>query len=148
MKHLLLMLVCAGGLAVAGCGSDSADSDDDGDDADQDGDDADDDGDGAEELVVDAEAEECKAGDSPTYDNFAKAFVMTSCLTCHTSSKTTLTERLQAPLDINFDTQDEIKAKAHDAYHEVVVEKSMPVGGGVEQTDRDKFGIWLRCDAP
>ena len=141
MKQLLLILLCGGGLSVAACGSDEGD----GDEADEESEEGD--GDEGEELVVDPAAEACKASDAPTYEGFAREFVMTSCLTCHSAS-TEGPARLMAPAGLDFDMLDEIKDEADEVYHEVVVEKAMPVGGGIEQADRDKFGVWLSCGTP
>jgi uncharacterized membrane protein len=130
MKHLLIMLVCAGGLAVAGCGGDS-------------------DGESEEGagFVEDPEAEACKASDAPTYDNFAQDFVSTNCLGCHSSTKMGAA-RLDAPADLNFDTVEELRDNAPAVYTQVVVDKTMPEVLHPSDADREKLGVWLSCGAP
>jgi uncharacterized membrane protein len=134
MKHLFLSLLCASTLLAASCGSDSKCAD-----AKCGGGDGDGDGDGD----ID-----CDAADAPTYENYGREFVANHCLTCHSAEKEG-TFRLGAPVGVDFDTVEEIRADS-DAVHELtVVKKTMPFGtSSLTDEERQEFGAWLDCGAP
>jgi uncharacterized membrane protein len=131
MTKTIPTFLCAAALLVASCGEDAkCDSE------------ADAKCGGDEEQV-----DPCEADDAPTYDNFTQAFVSTYCLTCHSETKEGA-DRLSAPLGLNFDQVEDLRAHADEIHDVVVYRKTMPVGGGPSDGERERLGVWLDCGAP
>jgi uncharacterized membrane protein len=53
----------------------------------------------------------CPTSNAPTYGSFGQVFFTTYCTGCHSAN---VTNRNDAPSDVNFDTEAEIKALATD----------------------------------
>jgi uncharacterized membrane protein len=90
-------------------------------------------------------ANTCAPGDPKTvsWDSFGHGFTLARCQGCHAS---TATDRRSAPPDVMFDTEDDARAVAPRIRTAVIVNKTMPPGGGVSDTDLALVGAWLDCD--
>lgn len=53
----------------------------------------------------------CPTANAPTYDSFGKQFMETYCLDCHSSKAA---NRHDAPKNLNFDTEADVKAHLDD----------------------------------
>ena len=91
----------------------------------------------------------CPTGSVLTYISFGSPFVSDNCTGCHSSALPAGTPRQNAPIDVNFDTVDDVRAwkdriylRAADGY------ATMPPAGGPSVTDRWRLGDWLACGAP
>lgn len=116
-----LALIAA--LALAGCGTDQDN--------------------GAEPPVADP----CDAS-YLRYDNFGAPFTLDWCRGCH-STAIPMTMRQKAPLDVNFDTIDDIRHWQH----QILVQATgsapkMPPAGGPATDERVLLSEWLSCGAP
>lgn len=90
--------------------------------------------------------------DQPTYDAFARSFMTTYCTGCHSVM---VTNRYDAPLDLNFDTEANLKSHADEIELEAAAgpkatNTSMPdLGGPVHEqpsaTERWTLGQYLAC---
>jgi len=92
----------------------------------------------------DADAVFCDEAPVSTWDNFGAGFMTENCRSCHMSASA---DRQDAPIDINFDDQDDalewsdrILARAAGP------DPTMPPGGGTDGDDRYLLEVWLRCD--
>jgi uncharacterized membrane protein len=82
-------------------------------------------------------------GDVPAYADVA---IFDKCSMCH-SSKLTAEERMEAPKDINFDTEAGADAKAAKAVTEVSAGDMPPRDSGIKVTDAEKQALytWALC---
>lgn len=95
----------------------------------------------------------CPDSNAPTYGSFGKDFFVTYCNECHSSSST---NRHDAPGDMNFDTEDEIKQHASDIDEEAAFgpkakNTDMPDLGTAVKTaptddERTTLGEFLACE--
>lgn len=81
------------------------------------------------------------------YDNFGSPFIVNWCRACH-SSALPPDMRQQAPLGVNFDTVEEIRAWAIRIDRTAGVGLTMPPAGGPSAAERAMLTEWLRCGAP
>lgn len=95
----------------------------------------------------------CPNGSTPTYDNFAKSFLSTYCVTCH-SAKVTDAARKGAPADHNFDKLadvelfadhiDQMAGSGPDAMN-----LTMPPSDPRPSTEeRVRLSQWVACGTP
>ena len=84
----------------------------------------------------------CPADSTLTYENFGQAFVLTNCLSCHTSREQPMLTTLTA-IQAHLDEIDQAAAAGPNA-----VNTSMPDGASVSTAERTKLGEWLACGAP
>lgn len=92
--------------------------------------------------------EGCPTDSELTYENFGAPFLLSWCNGCHSSS---LPEdsRQKAPLGIDFDTIDKVRAhSARISARGAGDAPSMPPSGGPPEADRQKLAEWLACGAP
>ena len=81
-----------------------------------------------------------------TYETFGAPFMTNWCRSCH-SSELAGFMRQDAPLDVNFDTLDEVRTQAL-AISTSVSQGTMPPEGGPSDGDRTMLLQWLACGAP
>jgi uncharacterized membrane protein len=92
-----------------------------------------------------ARSEEC-AQSALTYQTFGEAFLASWCRGCH-SRELPEDMRQLAPLAVNFNTLEEVQARAGRIEFLVVEGKTMPPAGGPSTEERALMGEWLRCGA-
>ncbi|MCB9687539.1 MAG: hypothetical protein H6738_16460 [Alphaproteobacteria bacterium] len=85
----------------------------------------------------------CDGAPVTTYDNFGAGFLTANCETCHAASAP---DRHDAPADATFDDEEQVWAWA-DAILDTATgdAPTMPPQGGVEDDDRYRLEVWLRC---
>jgi hypothetical protein len=88
---------------------------------------------------------ECKK--APGYEDFAGPFFLNWCTGCH-SSALAEGQRQDAPLGVDFDTLDGIRAHSERIVAFAVHSDAMPPAGGPSQAEREALGRWLSCGAP
>lgn len=100
---------------------------------------------GCGEPEDEAAAELCDEAPVVTWESFGAGFVTESCQPCHAS---TSPDRVGAPLDVVFDTEEDVWDQA-DRVLAVTIGPSptMPPAGGVSEDDRTLLEIWLTCDS-
>jgi hypothetical protein len=76
------------------------------------------------------------------WDNWGAGFFAGYCRTCHAAG--TL-DRHGAPESINFDTEAEARQFQDDVRRVVLENATMPVGGGVPDSDLATLDVFLRC---
>lgn len=82
--------------------------------------------------------------DSPlTYQTFGEPFVANWCRGCH-SEDLIPTMRQDAPLDVNLDTLDEVRARRKQILE---MGDQMPPNGGPSDEERVLLREWLTCGA-
>ena len=77
-----------------------------------------------------------------TWDNWGQGFVATNCTACHSADAA---DRHDAPEDLNFDTEAEVRAAKDDILRAVVQDQTEPLGGGLTAEDRANLEEWLTC---
>jgi hypothetical protein len=82
-----------------------------------------------------------------SYESFAGPFFLDWCTGCH-SSALKEGERQKAPLEINFDTLDDIRKHKDEILVLSVHNKKMPPAGGPSDEERKLLGDWFACGAP
>jgi hypothetical protein len=80
-----------------------------------------------------------------TYENFGEAILQRHCLPCH-SANVRPGQRASAPIDVNFDSWDEVLAWSDRIQARGVVDQNMPPAGGMVPSERDQLAEWLRCE--
>ena len=86
--------------------------------------------------------------DSPlTWESFGASFVWTWCTPCH-SSALTVEERQEAPVEVNFDTYEDVVAWAGRIEARSGPGGDMPPAGGPDDEERSLLVEWVRCDLP
>lgn len=81
----------------------------------------------------------------PTWDGWADGFFATWCRSCHSA---TAPDRHGAPDGTDLDTEAQALALADRIHARVVVEGTMPLGGGVVEDDLTLLDAWLACARP
>lgn len=81
-----------------------------------------------------------------SYDNFGALFIASWCRGCH-SGDVPPGMRQHAPVGIDFDTLDEVRAQALPIARTTMVLRTMPPAGGPSDTERAMLDEWLRCGA-
>lgn len=87
--------------------------------------------------------------DSPlTAENFGGPFLLTHCTGCHHSSLAEA-ERAGAPVGVDFDSLDDVRARADRIWARAADHNTdMPPAGGPMASERVDLGAWLACGAP
>ena len=79
-----------------------------------------------------------------TYESFGAGFFTQECQTCHAS---TSPNRLGAPEEVVFDTEEQILALKDRVLIRATGEApTMPPQGGVGEDDLARLEAWLRCE--
>jgi hypothetical protein len=89
----------------------------------------------------------CDSSQALDYESFGGPFFLNWCTGCH-SSKIPEGSRQEAPLDINFDSIDDIRSHGRRIVDKAVHTHKMPPAGGPTDTERELLGQWLGCGAP
>ncbi len=76
------------------------------------------------------------------WDGWANGFFATYCRSCHS---VTTAERHGAPTGVDFDTRGDAIQWAQRIRVRVLEQETMPLGGGVVQTDLEPLDRWLQC---
>ena len=83
-----------------------------------------------------------------SYESFGAPFMATWCTTCH-SSALPEAERAGAPLGVDFDSLEAIRARADRVWARAAGHNNtMPPVAGPSEDDRLLLGEWLACGAP
>lgn len=96
----------------------------------------------------------CPAEFAHTYESFGRDFFVNYCVQCHSSTRTTPTERGGAPLGYDFDTLEGIQAHAAEidaaaAAGPTRINIFMPMGAAMpSDAERDRLGEWISCGTP
>ncbi len=93
-----------------------------------------------------ARSQEC-ARSGLTYQTFGEAFLVSWCRGCH-SRELPEDMRQMAPLDVNFNTLDDVRARAGRVGFLVSGSQTMPPAGGPSMAERALMMEWLSCGAP
>jgi hypothetical protein len=88
-----------------------------------------------------------ECGEALSYESFAGPFFLDWCTGCH-SSALPEGQRQDAPLEINFDTLDDIRKHRDEIVTLSVHNKVMPPAGGPSDLERELLGKWFACGAP
>lgn len=90
----------------------------------------------------------CPPSSTYTYENFGEPFLRSQCLGCH-SADLPEGSRQQAPIDVNFNTYDEVRQWGVQIFADAADGATrMPPAGGPTAADRVALGDWLACNAP
>jgi len=93
--------------------------------------------------VDQAELDPCDTGLlSPSWAGWGDGFFRTYCSACHALNAP---DRHGAPLGVYFDSEGEVAAQAAAIRRRVLTEGTMPVGGGVPETDLQLLERYLDC---
>ncbi len=87
-------------------------------------------------------AEACET-QSAGWDGWGRGFFTKWCGACHSA---TTADRRGAPVGSNFDSWDEVWAQRARIEERVLVDESMPLGGGLSEADRAELKALLACD--
>lgn len=96
----------------------------------------------------------CPPGSTLTYTSFAKGFVDTYCVRCHSSQLAGEEARQKAPEGVDYDTHDGVRANADKIDERAAagpdsINDSMPPDGALPtEEDRRRLGEWIACGAP
>lgn len=83
-----------------------------------------------------------------TYRNFGEPFALDWCRGCH-SAEVPPGMRQKAPIDINFDTHDDVMQWRERITNRATGdEATMPPAGGPAAEERALLAEWLACGAP
>ncbi len=97
------------------------------------------DGDAVDEIDSGEPAvSDCRAD----WDSWASGFFTTYCRACHAESSP---ERFEAPLSVNLDSIDDARFWSDRIRQRVLIDQTMPVGGGVPSPELDRLEAWLDC---
>ncbi len=90
----------------------------------------------------------CPEDSELTFESFGGPFLISWCNGCHASGMPEA-ERQGAPLGIDFDDIDRIRAQAERIWARSGDHNfTMPPAGGPEDDERALLGEWLACGAP
>ena len=79
------------------------------------------------------------------YENFGAPFVINWCRGCH-SSAVPMAMRQKAPIDVNFDNLDQVRAWGDKiAIRATGMTPNMPPAGGPSRDERSLLAEWLAC---
>jgi uncharacterized membrane protein len=93
----------------------------------------------------DPDEEFCRDAPLLTWNNFGRGFVTQHCQSCH-GSEVEGEDRNEAPLDVNFDTVEQVWLRKPEILAYVPPDEPfMPPEGGVSEEDKDLLKYWLRC---
>ncbi len=90
----------------------------------------------------------CPEDNFLTYENFGGPFMLTYCTGCH-SSRLPADMRQMAPLEVNFDDLEAVRAQADRVWVRAADDNdTMPPVGAGDEDERAMLGEWLACGAP
>jgi uncharacterized membrane protein len=88
------------------------------------------------------EVEACDTALAVTWSNWGEGFMLTHCSGCHA---VTSRERNGAPVDVHFDTEEEVLENAASVVRVVLESQTMPPAGGILEDDLILLDAWLNC---
>lgn len=88
------------------------------------------------------DVEEGACSDPVTWEGWGEGFFASYCDACHSASTP---DRYGAPEGLTFDTYEEVVVQAVVIESSVLVNETMPVGGGVTEEDRILLLRFLQC---
>lgn len=91
--------------------------------------------------------EACPPDSDLTWSTFGDPFVRSWCTGCH-SSALAEPDRQGAPVGVDLDTLEGVRAHLADVRRRAVREADMPPAGGPDEGDRALLDEWLACGAP
>ena len=91
---------------------------------------------------TDGDAGSAELDCSINWDGWTDGFFATYCRSCHS---VTTAERYGAPEGVDFDTREDVVQWAERIRIRVLEQETMPLGGGVIQSDLEPLDMWLRC---
>ena len=94
------------------------------------------------EVDVDVDTGAAELDCSVNWDGWTDGFFATYCRACHS---VTTAERYGAPEGVDFDTRADVIQWAERIRIRVLEQETMPLGGGVVQTDLEPLERWLQC---
>lgn len=80
-----------------------------------------------------------------TYENLGDGLLDRHCNSCH-SVWSRQGQRGDAPLEVNFDTWEDVLVWADRINDRAVVTETMPPAGGMTPVERQQLGEWIRCE--
>lgn len=90
----------------------------------------------------------CPDGSYLTWENFGEPFLLDWCTGCHASGLTA-ERRAMAPVEVNLDELDSVRANMDRIWHRAADQNAtMPPAGGPGEAERELLGEWLACGAP
>ena len=84
----------------------------------------------------------CDEAELVEWNYWARGFFDTYCKGCHSSSTV---NRFGSPDEINFDSESEVRSQASAIYDSVILRRTMPKGGGVEEREIRLLKLYLEC---
>jgi uncharacterized membrane protein len=91
---------------------------------------------------------ECPKNSFLSYENFGDPFLLTWCTPCHSSYLTTVEDRQEAPLGVNFNTYEDVLEHADFIKILTIDTEAMPPAGGPSAEDRTLLEEWIACGLP
>ncbi len=98
--------------------------------------------DGAGETEDTGPREGCEDAYDVRWDNWAQGFFAAYCDSCHSVWSQ---DRHGAPEGVDFDTEEDVREYRERIEARVLVEQTMPVGGGVHEEDLVLLEMYLDC---
>lgn len=90
----------------------------------------------------------CPPDSALTWENFGQPYMVSWCTACH-SSALDEAHRAFAPVDVNFDDLDGVRAQAEAIWNRSGDQNNtMPPAGVAPAIEREQLGEWLACGAP
>ena len=89
----------------------------------------------------------CPPDSELTWASFGDPFLRSWCTGCH-SSALAAEDRQSAPVGVDFDTLDGVRAHLQAVRRRTVVDADMPPAGGPDTAAREQLAEWLACGAP
>jgi uncharacterized membrane protein len=84
----------------------------------------------------------CATAPSVTWDDWGHGFFLTWCASCHSKAAP---DRRGAPEGMDFDTWPEVQAHADRVRARVLDDGTMPIGGGLYDSDLALLEVLLTC---
>jgi hypothetical protein len=85
---------------------------------------------------------ECADAPEVTWDGWAHGFFLTWCTSCHSRNTP---DRRGAPEGVDFDRESDVRDQAARIEARVLVDETMPVGGGVYPDELSLLQVYLQC---
>lgn len=84
----------------------------------------------------------CESAPDLTWSNWGDGFFANYCRACHSES---VGDRWGAPEGLDFDTLEQVQQNRGWIHQTVLVDGTMPVGGGVYEEDLEFLTYFLEC---
>lgn len=89
------------------------------------------------------EAVDCAAAPRVTWETWGEGFFLTWCGSCHAAGAQ---DRNDAPPTVHLDSRAEVAGQLERVRTRVLVDRDMPVGGGLAEDDLHLLDVMLSCD--